>query len=1828
MLDLADYRIFDKLHESDNSLIYRGQRVVDDRPIILKILKELYPPLSKIARFKREFDITRELKQNEVKGIVDVYDLFSHNAQWVMVVEDFGGNTIGRLGLSGQLELVDFLRLASQLARILGRVHEHDIIHKDINPSNIVYNPQTNQVKLIDFGIATVYSREKTTFSGTASLEGTLPYISPEQTGRMNRALDYRTDFYSLGVTFYQMLTGQLPFTADDALALVHCHLATLPIPPNEIDPSIPRPISDIILKLMAKNAELRYQSAWGLYADLQTCLKQLEETGKIQSFTLAQHDQSSKFQIPQQLYGRDDEIKQVLQSFRRMVSRPEWEPNPRNEVLFVTGSPGVGKSTLVHEVYRPLTTERGYFLSGKFEQLQRDVPYAAFSQALNAFCDQLLTENEERLAMWREQIQEAIFPNGKLLLDIIPNLEKIVGEQPDVPHVEAQAAQHRFQRVFQNFLNTLSQPEHPIVMFLDDLQWADSGSLQLMKGIIINPNLRYILIIGSYRDGEVSAGHGLSQMMGELTEEADVQHIRLKNLGQRDVLQLLVDTLNCDPNYAQSLSDLIWRKTQGNAFFTTEFLKALYNERLVHFDHEHTQTWQWDLAQIRSKQITDNVVDLMMDKLGNLSAQTQALLQLAACIGNQFDLRTLTAVYHLTDANATIGDVLQRLRPALADGFVYPLDDGYKLADVTELLTEDDETQARFKFQHDRVQQAAYTLVDEQSKPNIHLQIGRILKKQTPADHLDERLFEIVNQYNNGRSRLRDSEEKRTLANLNLRAGRKAKAATAYEPAFQYLKHGADLLPASTWQTNYELTHALYAELAETAYLSGHFNQMESLAQIGFQHATAVLDRVPFYEAKIQAYIALNKLGRAVEVALDALAELGHTFPKKPKRYHAMMAYMKIRARLLGKSIETLAKNPPMDDAQTLAIMRIITAVGLAAYFTAPSLYPLLTFARTTLSITKGNSAYAAYSYCAYGLILAGRLDEIEMGHQFGQLAMQLIEAYPDPRLQANTYYTYNATIHHWKEHLNLTLDPLLQTYQIGLDSGSLEYAEYSTAAYAHNAIQVGLNLAKVDKIVTARHGDFARGTENNAHHLAMQFQQLAHNLMGKAPDPAILAGSAYNIRHMATHHVMTDERINIFANHYLSLMLQYLFNAQNHSEKTMRPAVQSANEGMQYLNAGTGLYATAVFNMYDSLARLALHNYVTEEEQKALLKQVEENQKQLTNWAKHAPMNFEHKRLLVKAELSRVYQDARARDYYDRAIALARENQFISEVALACELAGRFYQRRNQPRLAQTYLRDAHYAYNLWGANAKVHQLEAQYPYLDTPAPSSTLSESGTLSTTSTASTLNPTMHGTTYNTAINTTALTNSERISTLDLFSVIKATQVISSQLNLDSLLDSLLEIIMENVGAQHGTLLLQRNDNLWIEKVHSTTLDWLYLEEAAPIQSAFEVDGQQIPFPDKIIRYVGRSKETVVLNNASAESNFRTPYITKRQPKSILCTPLINQGQLIGVIYLENNLTTNAFTKNRVEIVSMLGTQATISITNAQAIEAYAECERLRVQNDLLADQRDVLEQKVQERTAELNRAYHSLERIDKAKADFIAVTSHELRTPITVIKGYTQVLEHMTTDDGMKSILSGIVSGTNRMHDIVNSMLDVSKIDNQTLQIIQEDVALNQVISNVGIALEKALQERDIQFFAENLDTLPLIQGDGELLQKAILQLVTNAIKFTPDGGKITIEGREIDSDWIEIVIADTGIGIEVEQQEVIFEKFYQTGEVALHSSGKTKFKGGGPGLGLAIARGIIMSHGGRIWVESEGKDEEQLPGSQFFIHLPHRLPESKQAVT
>ena len=1808
---IPNYQIVETVYSGSRTLVYRAIRTSDQLPVVIKLLKNDYPTFSELVQFRNQYTITKNLNS---PLIVQTYSLESYQNGYALVMEDFGGISLHEWVVKGEnaLSLREFLEIAITLCNTLDILYRDRIIHKDIKPANILINPETKQVKLIDFSIASLLPRETQEIQTANALEGTLAYLSPEQTGRMNRGIDYRSDFYALGVTLYELLTGQLPFVSDDPMELLHCHLAKTPIPVHQVNLNIPLVLSKIIGKLMAKNAENRYQSALGIKHDLERCLEQLDRTETIGDFSLGERDISDRFNIPEKLYGRETEVEALLNSFDRVSQG-------NAELMLVAGFSGIGKTAVVNEVHKPIVRQRGYFIKGKYDQLGRNIPFSAFVIAFRDLMGQLLSESDAQLQTWKTKILEVVGDNGQVLIDVIPELERIIGAQPPSAELSGSAAQNRFNRVMQKFVQIFTSIEHPLVIFLDDLQWADSASLKLLQ--LLMTETKYLLILGAYRDNEVSPVHPFILTVDEIVKiGAVVNTIILQTLSLLQMNQLVADTLNCELSLAKPLTELVFQKTQGNPFFATQFLKSLYEDRQITFDPPQSPLgkggrqggWQCDITQVRALALTDDVVEFMALQLQKLPIATQSMLKLAACIGAQFDLNTLAMI------SETSAEVAARaLWKALQEGLIIPNTEVYKFFMQSDSASVSDAAaNPTYRFLHDRVQQAAYSLIPHSERQITHLEIGTLLLGNSSEIQRQQRIFDIVGHFNLAADRIIEPQARYEFATLNLQASKAAKASAAFDAALMFVNAGIDRLPDTKWRDNYPLTLALYDLAAVVAYLCSQFEQADRLIVTILENARNLLDKISAYETKILADIAHSQMQDAISTALDVLKQLGIQLPKQPTLIDVLLGLAKTKLILGTKKTAQLIDLPSMSNPNALAAMRILSSTTSAAYIGAPKLMPLLVFEQINLSVRYGNTALSAVAYAWYGLILCGVVVDIETGYQFGQLALQVLECSNAIDLKAQTLFATYSFTSHWREPLKDTIPSLLEAYQTGLETGDAEYASWAAVSYSFSLFWAGEHLTEMERKVRLLIVAIAPFKQKTASGYLQIYHQAALNLLGHTDNPSLLSGESYQVADAIPMQQATNDRTGLFFSYICQQHLHYLF--EEYAE-----AVEKSNAAKPYFDSCVATFPTVAHNFYDSLARLALYPNASSSERKQLLKHVKANQKKLKKWGFHAPSNYQHKFLLVEAEQHRILNKYLAAiSLYDRAISLAKQNQFINEEALANELAAKFYLDWGKEKVAQAYMTEAYYCYARWGAKAKVVDLETRYPQLLVPIlPKQPQAFKP-------RETIIPTSSGT-----LQTSTFSNTSLSAALDLVAILKASQSLSSEIELEKLLSTLLQTVLENAGADKCALLMPKGDTWVIEALSQ-------LEQPIVLRS-LTLDDRTVPV--SLINRVKNTLSLAVIENAMLDSTLAAdPYLLQHSPKSILCAPILNQGKLIGILYLENNLTVGAFAGDRLEVLNLLISQAAISLENARL---YTELEdRVQERTQALNQKNDQLQTTLKE----LHRTQTQMVQSEKMSAlgQLVAGIAHEINNPVSFIHGNLDHIHQHTEDllyllsayeshypnpskslqaeletvelnflkQDLDSILKSMKVGSERIREIVLSLRNFARLDESEYKAVNLQVGIDNTLMILQHRLKASAERPGIEIVKQYGD-LPLVECYAREINQVFMNLILNAIdaleesnrgrsfqEISTNPNRIWISTVLTEQNQVQIIIADNGIGIPEKIRSRLFDPFFTTKPV-----------GKGTGLGLSISYQIITEkHGGKLWCDSTPEGE-----TRFAIAIP-----------
>ena len=1820
MDELSSYR-FETVREDAEFVLQRGEQPGHSSPILLLVQVAEPPPSASRGRLEHEYSLRTLL---DPAWSAAPLALVRHEGRMTLVLADPGGDPM--TGLIGQsLGLERFLQIAIALTQALQGVHSNGLIHKDIKPANLLVDRE-GRVRITGFGIA---SRPLS----PEFITGTLAYMAPEQTGRMNRSIDARSDLYSLGVTLYELLTGALPFAASDPMEWVHCHIARKPAPPDERVSGVPRPVADIILNLLAKNAEDRYQTAASVEADLRRCLTQLESGGRIDPFPLGAYRASDRLLIPEKLYGREGEIAILLAAFERVVTRGHVE------LVLVSGYSGIGKSSFVNELQKVLVPPRALFSAGKFDQYKRGIPYATAAQAFQALVRGILIRSEAELEHWRQLLLEALGANGQLMVNLIPELALIIGEQQPVPDLPPQDAQRRFQIVFGRFLGAFARAEHPLALFLDDLQWLDTATLELLEHIATDPQVRHLMLVGAYRDNEVGSSHPLMRVVEAIRNSGrKVEEIVLTPLAPNDVGRLVADCLHAEFERVQPLASLVFEKTGGNPFFVIQFVTALEEQGLLTFNPRAT-AWDWDLTKINAKGFTDNVIDLMAAKLDRLPVRTQKALKLFSCLGNAADTATLALI---------CGESEEALHLTLADaihsGLVFRFD-------------------ASYGFVHDRVHEAAYESIDVEERPVTHLSIGRRLASRSAAAEIDDNIFDIVDQFNRGASLIDSPKEREQVAEINLMAGKRAKDSTAYSSALTYLAKGRELLRDESWAEQYRLLFDLEIHRAECEYLTDERAAAESRLSALAGRATNLVDRAAVARQRLALYTILDRLNRAVEVGLEFLAHVGIEWRPHPTSQEIEVEYDQIWRQIGARSIEQLVDLPAMTDPGWRATIDVLAHLASPALFSDSGLGCLVLGRIINLSLEHGHADGSCFAYVYSNLAFGCRFGDYRSGFRFAKLGLDLMEQRKLFSFRPRVYLGF-AIANSWVEHLSSSFPMLHRAFEAAREAGDLVFMGFALRTLVTNLIASGRPLSEV-RSEAERALEFARKAQLGLISDIVSGQlALIRMLLGRTPAFGSFNDSEFDETRFERH-LQQDPRLAFAACWYWVRKLQARYFASDY-----RSAIDADAKARRLFSESPSFrlyFEAAEYEFYAALARAAHCKSSPPEEGPQHLEVIRAHHRQLEFWAEHGPDNLASRAALIGAEIARLEgRELDAESLYEDAIRSAHRHGFVQNEGIANELAARFHAERGFETIANAYLRDAWICYQNWGAHGKVSDLERSHPHLR----SETVARHGTIGAP-----------------------------IQQLDLATVIKVSQAVSGEIDLKRLMDTVMLVALEHAGAERGLLILRRGDEYRIEAEAATDRETVGVTlRQASVTSA--------DLPESVFRYVLRTRDAVILDDALVASNFSTDdYVATNSVRSVLCLPLLKQGELVGVLYLENNLTPYAFTPSRIAVLRIVVSQAAISLENARLYEelrqteAYlAEAQRIshtgsfgwRVARDEIywsdetfkifgldrkikptldlifqrthPDDVNVLQQRLdrarhdgadwslerrlvmpdgyvkhirvvahatrgesgdvefvgtvmdvtQSRLAQeaLHKAQAEVQRATRlmAMGELAATIAHEVKQPVAamIVRAETGMrwLDRARPDvDKAKAAFKQITADGHRASGVIASIRAAFKKDAQTRTVLD----VNELIAEVLSFAHGDLQQYRITADADLNVELPQIEGDRIQLQQVLLNLITNAIESMANtaGHRVLRIRSQLPGDaTIAVSVEDTGAGISSGDVERVFEPLFTT-------------KSNGMGMGLSICRSIVESHGGRLWASPR-----EVRGSIFRFTLPCGQPD------
>lgn len=1503
MLKILDYEVLEIVSESYKKVIYKCKDTVTSENVILKILKGEFSDYEDVLRFKREYRILSDLCK-KIDGIGKPLKFIENNGTIIIVLEYEIGESLKKTISDQNCDKDSLLNMAIKIVDILGKIHENDIIHKDLKPENIIWNKEKNTIKIIDFDLAAELKSEKKQFQNTGVLEGTIQYISPEQTGRINRSIDYRTDFYSLGVILYELFAKNSPYIADTLIDYVYSIIAKKIIPPYELtEGRVSKQLSSIIMKLLAKAPENRYRSAYGIKADLKRCLNN-EGT-----FQVGCDDKLNVFQIPQKIFGREKELKMLEESFIRSI-------NESSQIVLVSGEAGTGKTSFVNELHKYVSEEKGFFIWGKYNQYNENIPYSAIIQAFRELILQISNSDREYVNNISESLKSSLDKNGAIISGIIPEIEKLIGIQPKLPSLNPAEEANRFYATFINFIKGITNNKKPLVIFLDDLQWSDLSSIELIKKLALDNSLKNLLIVGAYRSNDISKAHPLLYASKEIGKLKSVKEILLDSISYRDVTELIKDTLHSDSRDTKDLCDVIYGKTKGNCFYVNEILKDLNKKRFIYFD-ETQGIWQWKIDEIKNLKISDNVVDFLILKMKKLSPEVQKILCLCSVIGTTFDYKMLALI-----SEEDKSTIQHSLVEGLREDIITPLDRKHIL--LTDMMEDDyylNQININFSFQHDRLQQALYQMIEEETKCRLHLKIAQLLLKNLIKEHIEEKIVDIAIHLNKGIEYIEEEEEINNIIEVNLRAAKRVKASFGYSSAYEFLKVAKNLMTNKYWGNKFSLASEIYRLFVECGFLVHNLEEAENACSVLIKNTKSSNDLAAIYEMKANYYMYLGMMNESIEAGKAGLRCLGVAIPDKVSMVSVGKELVKVKLVLKGRTTEDIFADEEIKDEKIKLTMRLLIGFIPPAFISGQqNLFGVAVLKKVYLSLKYGNSPESAGAYIGYALLLSGMGDS-KGAYDFGRLAVRINDKYDDIQWRSLIYVLYTLFCHSWNESWDTLREWYQKAIEISQKSGDLLYLAH--ACYYINLWNPSLSIEEF----LADSNKYIAMIENTKYKEALATAKLAKQkflaIAGELEDPLCLDDEFFSEKAFVEQMIETKYYSGLAI--YYIYKIQILFMYGNYSK-----SLEYIEKAYKFINTLSGSAFMEEFSLYTYLNLTNCYKDLSIPQKFKAKERISKEYKRVKKWAKNCPENFQVHRYIMEAELCRISgktEDAELN--YNLAIEASEKGNFLRYKALSNELAARFYYNRGLKEVSSHVFRQAYYYYSIWGAKGKANQLKVEYKDIWTKIDGRVFTKE---------------------------TSITNAS--SSVDINSIIMASEAILKEIELDSFLKALMEIVIKTAAAQKGTIILRSNSDIMVEGEYDS--------EKGKISVLKHDEIIFNKFPKEIVEYVEINKETLIHYDAFSETTFvNDPYIVQNKPKSVLCIPLINQNKVIAIIYLENNSIRGAFTKERVRIIDLLSREMVFSLENARLYTDLERSEReLRVH-------RDKLEELVVERTKEL-----------------------------------------------------------------------------------------------------------------------------------------------------------------------------------------------------------------------------------------------------------------
>ncbi|RHW34300.1 sensor histidine kinase [Oceanobacillus profundus] len=1717
MFELPGYRILNVLIDNESWILYKAISLKDEKVVAIKAEKN-----RSRVEISHDFYIAKDLNS---EYILRPLHIEKYGEEMYIITEPIQGETLETRieRTAGPFDVRSFLKIAAKLAGVVSHLHQAHIIHKALKPQNIVLQPRLHEVKLTGFHHATTFSKEIQHTNGSPyQFRELITYMSPEQTGRMNRALDYRTDLYSLGIIYYEMITGRLPFSSEHPAELIHAHLAKLPESPRSVNSAIPEPISAIILRLLEKAPAYRYQHAKRLKDDLEKCLKQLDETGDIQNIELSDQRSERIYEKSRRLYGRAQTIEQLIKSFYRVQKG-------RTELVLIPGPSGVGKTSVVHELHKPLVKEKGYFISGKFEQLEKQIPYAPIVYAFQGLLRQIVSEGKSSMEQWGGRLTESLGPSASVIANFIPELRWLIGENGEVPDLPPQGVHNRFRHAIRSFVRVFATKEHPLVLFLDDLQWADEATLDLLDYLVSNPDDLYVLIIAAYRDNEVHVGHPFEIMLNKLQKrDVGITFIRIATLLAQHVREWVREAFSLGEDDIDFLVSFIYRITRGNPFFIVQVIQTLLDEKVIEFRMEKSE-WILNRDAVKQMPMSDSIIDFVLKSIGRLPKETIAILQLASCFGNRFNLKALAKI-----ANRTYLEVSKSFRNGLEAGLILPIDSSFKWVYEDADSNIDQGYPPSYVFVHDKIQQAFYTTLSNEKQMKNHQLIGLELVYLYGKAELKSHIFEIVNHLNQSRVLLTE-KQKLNLIEWNWMAGERAKNRAASESALNFFRIGKELLPEKRWSAAYyPLTFKIMTGLGEAEYLNHLFQEAENTFEEILINAKTIQEKLQIYDLKILLNVHIHEVEKATNAGLEGLSLGGWNFKSNATKMDVAKEYLLTKLALRKKKETDLLQLPVVEDKLVHALMRTLINSNAPTYHWNQNLATILMLRALRLTLKYGDMDITALVYNNYALTLSAGFNDYDSSYRFGKLAMKHLEKFQDNSLKARVYFVFGSFVNHWKKPIRESLVYLEQSQQLCIESGNLHLAGANSSFIAIILLIKGDHLNDVKKGIKRQH-DFAKQNE----------YIISDDFLDETIDWIDVLATRTDPVNWNFPDFTNDVSAKIV--HYtIRLQMTYLLDNEDAALAIMEKLESIVDRTLILVIAPDYYFYHALW-----LTRLMRRGKLSRNQgRQKLFKRL----KKMKMWAKNSPANYRHKYLLLEAEWLHVNKKERAIYLYNRAIRFATESGFIQDVAIINHCAAEFYLAKNLSKSAKPYLVDAYVHYLKWGAKRIAHNLAEAYPILN-------------------------------HQEGERTFNLEHPHE--SIDMNTLFKTSRLIADEVMFDQLVEKFMDLMVINAGAERAFLLLKEDELLQLV-AKKNVQDEITLYKKPKRVEMFR------DFSEAIVHYVANTKEVVVLDDAMNQGEFKKDHFIKQtEAKSILCLPIVYHRKLTGILYLENNQSTNVFTRERVVLLTLLASQVAISIENAYL---YAN-----------------LETTVEERTAllhaaneKLKNANISLEHAEAERTRYLSTISHDLRSPIAAIQNYVDaILEGIIEEEQRTEYLQIVKKRVTALNGLIQDLFDLAQFESGNVSFAMDVIPIDKLFLHLCSQFELEVNMKGLTFRSEYSGRIgsgyPLVEVDVQRIEQVMGNLISNAMKHS-DEGEIALRLSLENTGEAVISIADEGRGIAATDLPYIFDQFYTKANGS---------KEAGHGLGLVICKEIMQAHQGRIWVESE-----EGRGTTFYLSL------------